>query len=305
MNARLPLPPTLAATGFTIASARSLGIGEKRLRGRDLQAPFWGVRSLGSEATPRSLAQAYAVRMPIGRFFSHVTAAELHGIPLPRSLEARLAVDVSTTVGRAMPTGRRVIGHRLHIDPRDLVLVDGMPVTSRARTWCDLATALPAEDLIAAGDFLLWWRHPPPIYLNASELVEMVERHPGRRSHGVLTECVMSLSDRADSPPESKMRRRFCLAGAPEPDVNIPVYDDTGAFVGQPDLSYPRYRVAFDYEGDHHRANRVQWGKDLARAPRFEDAAWSYLRAGAPDLTDSRRIISLLFRRLSSGGYRR
>ena len=270
-----------------------------------MQAPFWGIRSLDSEVSTLLLAQAYSSRMPAGRFFSHVTAAQLHGIPLPLSLEARRTLDVSTTVGRAIPAGRGVRGHRLEMAPRDIVMLKGIPVTSRARTWCDLATLLSAEDLIAAGDFLIWWRLAKSVRLDSAELVDMIGRHPGRRNHGVLDECARALSDRADSPPESKMRRRFILAGAPEPEVNIPVYDESGVFVGQPDLRFPRYRIAFDYEGDHHRTDRTQWGKDLARAPRFEDADWSYLKAGAPDLDDSRRIISLLFRRLASRGFRR
>lgn len=184
-------------------------------------------------------------------------------------------------------------------------MVEGIPVTSRARTWCDLATLLAAEGPVAAGDFLIWWRHPPSVRLDAAELVDMVGRHPGRRNHAVLHERVPVLSDRADSPPESKMRWRFILAGAPGPEVNIPVIDDGRVFVGQPDLRFPRYRIAFDYEGDYDQADRAQWGRDLGRTPRFEDADWSYLKAGTPDLNDSRRIISRLFRHPSSRGFLR
>jgi len=80
-----------------------------------VQAPFWGVRSLGSEVSTLSLAQAYSSRMPTGLFFSHVTAAQLPGIPLPLSLEAPRTLDVSTTVGQAIPAGKdpgRKVGAR-------------------------------------------------------------------------------------------------------------------------------------------------------------------------------------------------
>ena len=50
------------------------------------------------------------------------------------------------------------------------------------------------------------------------------------------------------------------------------------------DLGWLRFRTAFDFDADVHRTDRAQWRKDRTRAPRFEDADWSYVRGGAPDL---------------------
>jgi hypothetical protein len=38
------LPAALKATPFTVAQGLSLGLGPKRLRGRDLERPFRGIR---------------------------------------------------------------------------------------------------------------------------------------------------------------------------------------------------------------------------------------------------------------------
>jgi very-short-patch-repair endonuclease len=97
---------------------------------------------------------------------------------------------------------------------------------------------------------------------------------------------------------------RCIHAGLPAPAVNVDAYDARGRFLGKPDLSFPKYRVAVDYEGEVHRIDAVQWAKDLKRAPRFEDAGWSYLRAGAADYRDSHELIARIRSRLRQHGWR-
>lgn len=277
-----------------------------RLRGPDLERPFWGTRSAsGSGNDLLNRARSYSVRMPVNGFFSHLTAAALWGIPLPPRRIARTALDVAVPHGGVIPVGAGVRGHRLQIEPRDIVLLQGLRITSLARTWCDLGALLSEEDLVAAGDFLLWRRRPAHLRLSRQELSDALARHHGRRGRPLLLFTFPSICDRADSPPESAFRVRFVRAGLPTPAVNVDVYDASGRFIGMPDLSFPRYRVAVDYEGEIHRTDPIQWSKDLKRAPRFEDAGWSYLRAGAADYRDSDELIRRLENRLRARGWRR
>ncbi|MCU1513953.1 MAG: hypothetical protein JWO10_1043, partial [Microbacteriaceae bacterium] len=168
--------------------------------------------------------------------------------------------------------------------------------------WCDLATVLTQADLLAAGDFILW-RRRRELQVERPELAEAVTRHRARRGRPLLLETFPMLSDRADSPAESIMRLHFLRAGLPPAEVNGEVRDPEGRFIGMPDLSFPEFHVAFDYEGDVHRTDARQWAKDLKRAPRFEDAGWSYLRGGAPDLIRPSELIAMLRRRLLTGGW--
>lgn len=314
MRNRSALPLDLQFRAFGTVEATERGISLKRLRGTDLNSPHRGVRLLtplpifDPFAAPVASAQAawehaaaYAVVMPPGAFFSHVTAARVWGIPLPLRLDTTLHVSVAKS--GTLPGGRNIRGHRLQTDGADVTALGPLRLTSLARTWCDLGSILELEALIAAGDFLLWWRQPASLRLDRSDLEDAVRRFTGRRGTPLLRLALPFLSDRADSAAESKMRVRFWHAGLPAPEVNREVYDDLGNFIGMPDLRWPEYRSAFDYEGDHHRTDRIQWGKDLRRAPRFEDAKWSYLRAGAPDLQDSTEIIRLLRSRLITGGW--
>ncbi len=85
-------------------------------------------------------------------------AAALHGLPLPRRLEAAacegaLHVMAPTGDGRVERDG--CIGHR-GLQRRHTEFVDGVRVTSLAETWCDFGElrrgTLTIADLVTLGD---------------------------------------------------------------------------------------------------------------------------------------------------------
>ncbi|MES2093708.1 MAG: hypothetical protein V4531_07845 [Actinomycetota bacterium] len=304
MGVRVVLPTEIGGGPFTVGHALALGVGASRLRGPDLERPFWGIRvPAGSVETLLDQVNAYGQRMSPSAFFSHVTAARLWGIPLPFGLQRRSGLDVAVGPGRVVPVGAGIRGHRLQVDERDLLQFGQIRITSLARTWCDLAALLSEEDLVAAGDFLIWRRRAERLRLTTLDLESALARWTGRRGRPAVERVIPTLTDRADSPPESVMRVRFAKAGLPPPEVNCEIYTEAGMFVAMADLGWRKYRVAFDYEGDVHRTDRLQWAKDLKRAPRLENANWSYVRAGAPDLRDSREIIEILKSKLRKGGW--
>jgi hypothetical protein len=298
MTRPAPLPAELG-DHFSVSAARDLGVGRSRTRRRDLIAPFHGVRSRIGLDTPRDYAAAYLARLPETGFFSHTTAAAIWGLPLPRGVDPRLHVSY--------PNGHRptrvggVAGHHLVIRADEVTVLDGIPITTPERTWCDLAGLIGFEDLVAAGDRVIWRTDR----LASIEAVhDMARRHPDRRHRRRRDVALPWLCDRSDSPPETLLRVRFVRAGLPEPVVNEDLFDRDGAFLGRPDLAYPEYRELVDYEGDGHRTDRQQWFRDLARVPRFEDADWHTTRAATPDLADgSRPLIRRLARRLHDKGW--
>lgn len=84
---------------------------------------------------------------------------------------------------------------------------------------------------------------------------------------------------------------------------NQNVYDTNGRFIAMPDLQFPAYRMAFDYEGDHHRTDALQWRKDLRRVPLLEDAEWHHTRMSADDLAQPRALLERTARRLRARGW--
>jgi len=251
----------------------------------------------------RSLAIAYTRRMPPHAFFSHTTAAQLHAIPLPLDLEVALPLHVSVPDPRRAPAGRLVRGHRVRLDAVDVSLRRALRMTSLERTLCDLAPLLTDEDLLAAGDNILWRKRLLGNRATACSLTATLARYHGRRGTVRLTELTPHLSSRADSAPESVFRLRFMRAGFPRTLVNEPIYSASGVFIAQPDLQFDDYRMTFDYEGDHHRTDAKQWRTDLARVPRLQDAGWHHTRISAADLEDSTELLSRIRRLLTERGW--
>jgi hypothetical protein len=303
VNARHPLPQSLQNIPFRTRTARAAGVPWSRTTGLDLDRPFWGVRApRASTSDIRGLTLAYAVRMRPFAVYSHVTAAMLWGIPLPWELESRHALDVAVPTGCTAPQARGIRAHRMDFCSADVVRTE-VPLTTRARTWCDLAGMLDDEDLVAAGDFLLWRRHPVQTRSTVAQLDDARSRVVDRRAAARIARCLPLLSDRADSPPESIIRLRIVRAGLPTPDINAEIRATSGRFLAMPDLSWSKYRFSLDYEGDLHRSDRIQWEKDIARVPRLENNGWGHRRAGRADLADSTELIRDLRLRLAARGW--
>lgn len=310
MPSRIPLPDALRARSFSVSDPSASILTPGRLRGPDLEAPFRGVRApTGSLGPTLERARALATRMPRHAFFSHLTAALLHGIPLPPRLDPTwrgirpIPLDVSVPMGTVPATGRGIRSHRIRIDESDVVELGGLRITSRARTWCDLAAHLSDEDLIAAGDHLLWRKHPAWLRLSRVDLVFALKRFEGRRGRPALRRAEPRLTDHSDSPPESIIRVRVIDAGLPEPDINVELFDRWGTFLARPDLSWRRFGTTFDYEGDGHRIDAEQWERDIARVPRLENAGYAHVRGSRADLHNSTDLIANLTRRLRDRGW--
>jgi predicted transcriptional regulator of viral defense system len=119
--------------------------------------------------------------------------------------------------------GRRAFGHirphqprRLH--PDDATVVDGIPVTSVARTLLDLAATGPARRLERAFEAAERERT-----LDMRRVNELLGRGRGHRGHGPLVTVIEQFTE---PPPHvrSRLERRFfdlcAAAGLPRPEVN-------------------------------------------------------------------------------------
>jgi very-short-patch-repair endonuclease len=73
----------------------------------------------------------------------------------------------------------------------------------------------------------------------------------------------------------------------PEPQVGRPVYDSDGGWLAQPDLSYPDYRIAIEYDGRHHLLDSSQWRRDIRRRENLERAGWLVRVITAADLLNA------------------
>ncbi|WP_433313840.1 endonuclease domain-containing protein [Micromonospora sp. CA-269861] len=97
------------------------------------------------------------------------------------------------------------------------------------------------------------------------------DRPGGRRARWVF-----DLADGgAESPPESHLRVRLVLAGLPRPAVQHPVRLPSGVVL-HPDLAWPQYRVAVEYDGKWH-SDPEQLHRDRRRLNQLVAAGWLVL----------------------------
>lgn len=299
------IPASLLATPFTVAQARDAGVHPQALRSRRLQRPYFAVRSRGLDlARLDQRCRAYAARMHHGAAFSHSTAAALWGMPLPRHLEDSV-LHVTVPVGRRAVGGAGVVGHQQRLAEDEVSEVDGLRVVTPAAAWAQLAELVSEPDLVAAGDFLLTGL-PLADLLPLATLDELAAASavrvggPGARKRGPALGEVRAGSF---SRPESLARILLTRAGIPEPVLNSPVHDARGTFVAMPDLQWPEWRVALEYEGDHHR-EREAYRRDIARLERLVDAGWVVIRVSAAELFgDPRLVVTRVERRLQARGW--
>jgi very-short-patch-repair endonuclease len=282
MVPRSPRLYDFPARPFTVAEARAHGVGERRLRARDLAAPFPGIRVAAVDAPLDVVGRCRALvpRLPSGAAVSHASAAELHRLPVPSRRRSGNIHTIVPPPHRAIRM-RGVVGHECPLDPDELTHVDGIPVTTVVRTWLDLADRMTVAELVATGDHII--HHELPL-ATREELARAVAGRRSRRGIRSLRSALDLLDDLAESPRESLLRVLLIEAGLPRPKTQHEIFDGQGRFVARVDLAYPEQRIAIEYEGDHHRTDKNQWRKDIVRVRRLHALGWTVLRVTLADL---------------------
>lgn len=235
---------------------------------------FHAVRSPQGPPSVERCCRAYRVRMHPTEFFSHQTAADLLGLPLPWRLRTD-NVHVTTLSPRRAPRSAGVVGHRIAADLVQLWRCRGLTITSPVDTWCQLAQVLSIRELVVMGDALLR-RHAPLSTLE--ELQTGVRRYAGRRGHRKLVVALAKVRPRTDSPPETELRLDIVADGLPEPEVNGVILDRFGRQIAIGDLVYRRYRVLVEYDGGQHREDLAQYERDIDRLDDVMREGWRVIR---------------------------
>lgn len=323
----VPLPFPLTESAFTVAQALSIGVGQGRLRGKDLDRPYHGIRvvqpqagnragvtleggpgsSLGAQLELMWRCAALLVAMPAGAFFTHTTAAELWPLPLPTRGSER-HIHVSVRPPQRPPRRPSVVGHE-STDPLAVVTARcTLPVVNPATLFCQLASMLSLPDLVAVGDALALqpvfqdWSDDRP-WVTPEQLEERVHCFRGR-GKARAAKALALIRPGAESRPETLLRLAIVDAGLPEPQVNVPVLDPAGRFIGRGDLVYRRWKVVVEYDGEQHRTDNRQFDRDVRRLDDFAAHGWRVVRITGRTFADRRETMDRVARALIAGGWR-
>jgi len=194
---------------------------------------------------------------------------------------------------RRPPTGIRTWSDRLADD--EIQLIGGMPATTPARTAFDLACRNPASKAVAAIDALV-----RATRLNVADAEALAESYKGHRNIRRARTALALVDAGAESPRETWLRLLLIEGGYPRPQTQIPVYGEYGELVAVLDMGWEDIKVAVEYEGDHHRTDRRQFNKDIARYETVTtDLGWIVVRVTAEDVPGGilRRVAAAWTRR--------
>ncbi|MCQ1951114.1 hypothetical protein NNX28_14415 [Arthrobacter sp. zg-Y859] len=188
--------------------------------------------------------------------------------------------------------------------------VQGLPVTSIARTWLDLAGMLSPEELVVMGDQIVSEHQrnfgtPRVALVQLADLREFIN-DKANNSH--IRKCRTALDllrVGVDSPPETRLR--LMLLADPElPEFlpNVAICDAAGEPQVWTDLGCREYRTCLEYDGVHHLTPEQQ-ARDHYRDLKTAELGWIQVKISKADFAQGQHRIRAKVRRgLALAGWR-
>jgi hypothetical protein len=243
------------------AGLNSSAVSKRRARGL-LHRIHRGVYAVGHAALSREarwLAAVFAAGQ--GAALSHLAAAELWRI-------ARMRGPITVVAPRKV----RIEGIRVHrcnhLDPRDVTIRDGIPVTTVARTIVDLAETQTVERLTHVMHEADYWGR-----LDLDAVRECAARLSGRHGLTVLEEAIGEYLKGSAGTKSDKEDMFHALLGneVPKPIANVKVLGH------EVDAYWPELRLIVEVDGPGHERPRAR-RRDRKRDRELHAAGYVVLR---------------------------
>lgn len=305
------LPEELRGRPFTLVDASGAGVSPRRWRHGSLAYRGRGIRMEGTTAAlPISVRVRPFIEVNERCAASHLTAAELHSLPQRRQDDGFDVYHLIRPEGAAHLDRPHVIVHRMKLYEDEVTRIDGVPVTTPARTWLDMAELLSVDEIVAMGDHCV--RVPRAGFegrdmplCSIRDLQRTVDRHRGKRGLRKAKEALELIRVGSDSPQETMLRLAIVRAGLPEPELNVPIISEDGARHHEPDLSYRKYKIGIEYDGEHH-GEEGQIARDITRSERYAALGWTEVRISKRHmLNDAKPAAAKVLVALAQAGWRR
>jgi very-short-patch-repair endonuclease len=232
---------------------------QRRLRNGGLVRVHSGVYGLPHTAEVPLADEAAAV-LACGpqAALSHHSAATLRKL---RPGSAR-PVHLTTLGSSSGPRLNGVVLHRSRtLNPKDIGILHGLPVTSTARTLLDVAAALPDRDIERLLDEALLAQRLVTL-TEIGELLARAGRHPGRARLARVAGAY-SGSTRTESPPEETLLLLIRAAGLPKPRPQVWLL---GYRV---DFYWPELKLAVEVDAYGTHGSRARFEEDRRRDARL------------------------------------
>jgi DNA-binding MarR family transcriptional regulator len=269
----LPLLPPLVTTGSVLRrEALALGLNSAEVERLVRQGAWvrirpgaYAERGNWMQLTPEQqhLVRAKAVLRALAEpaALAHVSAAVAHGLPVWNAdLSVVHVVRPARRHGARIEAG--VAHHSAQLPAEHLSSVDGVPVTSLARTVLDHSRSACFEPAVVTADAALHGGAVTPEMLR--EVLFWMRDWPGARAAG---RAIAFADPRAETVGESR-GRVFChLQGLPTPELQVEIVDEFGVLLARVDFLFDEQRTVAEFDG------RVKYRGDATDMP-AGDVVW-------------------------------
>ncbi|AKN15999.1 hypothetical protein MHAE_18507 [Mycobacterium haemophilum DSM 44634] len=171
----------------------------------------------------------------------------------------------------------QIVVHTETLAPHEILEVDGIAVTTPARTAFDIGRRTTAR--LQSVQRLDALANATDVKITQVEAV--IAEHSGARGLVRLRRVLPLVDGGAESPQETRTRLALVDAGLPRPQTQIAVFDEYGDFIARLDMGYEKLRVGIEYDGSQHWTNREQRDRDIDRYSGLLDQGWTIIRASS------------------------
>lgn len=266
-NSNLLLRPQLLANGCSdevIKAAQRRAEWQQVRPGAYLKTEDWD--PLEQDERHRVLIAATVPKLGTDTVVSHTSAARLHGLPVWVPAATSEVVHVTRNRSSGGYRKGRIHAHVGVLEPGMTTDLNGMAVTSVARTVIDCACTVSFAQGVAMADYA--------VHSNLTSLTDLADTVDGlgRRQGGSRArQVVISADGRSESPGESFSRLTICQCGLPTPELQFEIRDGL-QLIARSDFAWQQFRTVGEFDG------RVKYGRLLKPGQTAGDVLWEEKR---------------------------
>ncbi len=214
-----------------------------------------------------------------GAVLAGVSAAAVHRVEwLDPGLPAVVVRD-----DRHRPSG--LVVHSYDLAPEEVCTVDGMRVTTPARTALDIGRLLPAADAVPILDALI-----RSTGLVTSDVWAIADARPGLRGVRKLGATVGIADGGAETPLQSRVRTLLANAYLPRLETQIVLGDALGPVFTRAHMGWRHWQVVVQCDEDldwtlERRSRQFEYTEDLERI------GWRNVWVTAPMMNQPQRVV--------------
>lgn len=239
-----------------------------RTRYRQLYPGICVPREVEVSATQR----AYSAWLWTGRrgVIAGLAASAVHGA---KWVEAGVVVDL---IHRHHKTARGLRIHRETLMDNEIDRIEGIAVTSPARTAFDVGRWLPQAGAVERIDALM-----AATGLVTEQVEDVMKKHKGVRGLARLRSVLALVDGGSESPQETRTRLLLVKSGFPPPQTQIRVFNRYGDFIARIDMGWEDLKVGVEFDGAQHWLDARQRSHDIDRASELAAQGWAIVRVSA------------------------